>query len=51
MGDEGKEHPANVFIGDDDYVKTLGLRIIAGRDFSRDMSTDVRKHLLLMKLP
>ncbi|HYE53788.1 MAG TPA: ABC transporter permease [Chitinophagaceae bacterium] len=40
-GSEGdKEHSVNLFIGDHDYIKTLGLRIIAGRDFSRDMSTD-----------
>src|SRR5205814_4102007 len=44
--DGQKEYPANVFIGDQDYVKTLGLRIIAGRDFSRDMSTDVREACL-----
>ncbi|HMC99345.1 MAG TPA: FtsX-like permease family protein, partial [Ferruginibacter sp.] len=42
-----KEYPANVFIGDHDYVKTLGLRIIAGRDFSRDMSTDVKEAFLV----
>jgi putative ABC transport system permease protein len=42
-----KEYPANVFIGDEDYVKTLGLRIIAGRDFSRDMPTDVNEGFLL----
>ena len=42
-----KEYPANVFIGDQDYVKTLGLRIIAGRDFSRDMSTDVKEAFLV----
>jgi putative ABC transport system permease protein len=35
-----RDFPANVFIGDYDYIKTLGLRIIAGRDFSRQMSTD-----------
>jgi putative ABC transport system permease protein len=47
-GKEGvKEYPANVFIGDHDYVKTLGLRIIAGRDFSRQMSTDVREAFLI----
>src|SRR5204862_1953455 len=47
VGSENKEHPANVFIGDEDYVKTLGLRIIAGRDFSRDMSTDVREAFII----
>jgi putative ABC transport system permease protein len=40
IGPEQKEHSANIFLGDEDYLKTLGLRIIAGRDFSRDMSTD-----------
>ncbi len=42
-----KEYPANVFIGDYDYVKTLGLKIIAGRDFSRDMSTDVEEAFII----
>ena len=42
-----KEYPANVFIGDPDYVKTLGLRIVAGRDFSKDMSTDVKEAFLI----
>jgi putative ABC transport system permease protein len=35
-----KERPCNLFIGDYDYLKTLGLRLIAGRDFSREMATD-----------
>jgi len=47
IGPEQKEHPANVFLGDEDYVKTLGLRIIAGRDFSREMSTDVREAFII----
>jgi len=47
VGSEQKEHPANVFIGDADYVRTLGLRIIAGRDFSREMSTDVREAFII----
>jgi putative ABC transport system permease protein len=42
-----KEYSANVFIGDHDYAKTLGLRIIAGRDFSRTMSTDEREAFLI----
>ena len=44
---ERKNDSANVFIGDHDYVKTLGLRIIAGRDFSKDMATDVREAFLI----
>jgi putative ABC transport system permease protein len=42
-----KEYSANVFIGDYDYAKTLGLKIIAGRDFSREMSTDVNEGFLI----
>ncbi|HUS00968.1 MAG TPA: ABC transporter permease [Chitinophagaceae bacterium] len=45
--DGEKEYPANVFIGDHDYVQTLGLRIIAGRDFSRDMTTDVKEAFII----
>jgi putative ABC transport system permease protein len=48
IGADGeKERSANVFIGDHDYVKTLGLRIIAGRDFSKDMSTDVKEAFII----
>ncbi len=45
--DGDKEHSSNVFIGDHDYVKTLGMRIIAGRDFSKDMSTDVNEAFII----
>ncbi|HET9746479.1 MAG TPA: ABC transporter permease [Chitinophagaceae bacterium] len=48
VGPDGeKERPANVFIGDHDYVKTLGLRVIAGRDFSKEMATDVQEGFLI----
>jgi putative ABC transport system permease protein len=47
VGNEKKEHSANVFIGDEDYVKTLGLKIIAGRDFSKNMATDVREAFII----
>jgi putative ABC transport system permease protein len=47
VGKEKKEQGASVFVGDYDYVKTLGLRIIAGRDFSRDISTDVREAFII----
>jgi putative ABC transport system permease protein len=47
-GPEGeKEHSVNLFIGDYDYVKTLGLKIIAGRDFSREMSTDPEEAFII----
>jgi len=35
------------FIGDHDYLKTLGLKLVAGRDFSRDRSTDVREAFII----
>ena len=44
---EDKNYPANVFIGDYDYVKTLGLSIIAGRDFSRERATDVEEAFII----
>jgi len=47
IGPENKEHAANVFIADEDYIKTLGLRIIAGRDFSREMPTDVKEAFII----
>ena len=48
FGPDGqKDRSANVFLGDHDYVKTLGLRVIAGRDFSKDMSRDVREAFLI----
>jgi len=47
-GNDGeKERSANVFIGDHDYVKTLGLRVIAGRDFSKNMATDVKEAFII----
>jgi putative ABC transport system permease protein len=45
--DGTKEYSANVFIGDHDYVKTLGLKLIAGRDFSKDMSTDIKEAFII----
>jgi putative ABC transport system permease protein len=48
FGSDGeKERSANVFLADHDYVKTLGLRIIAGRDFSKEMATDVKEGFLI----
>ena len=42
-----KDRSCNLFIGDYDYIKTLGLRLVAGRDFSRDMSTDEREAFII----
>lgn len=42
-----KQVSVSQFIGDHDYLKTLGLRLIAGRDFSRERSTDVREAFII----
>jgi putative ABC transport system permease protein len=48
VGPDGeKERSANVFLGDHDYIKTLGMRIVAGRDFSKDMATDEREAFII----
>jgi len=43
----GKTYGANQFMVDYDYVKTMGLRIIAGRDFSKEMKTDADKAFII----
>lgn len=42
-----KDMPANLFCVDYDYLKTLGLELIAGRDFSRDFGTDEKRAFIL----
>jgi putative ABC transport system permease protein len=44
-GDQG--FSTKLFIGDYDYVKTLGLKLVAGRDFSREMATDEREGFII----
>lgn len=47
-GDNGQiEYPSNVFIGDHDYLNTLGLRLVAGRDFSREVPTDIKEAFII----
>ena len=46
-GEGNKEVATSLFIGDHDYIKTLGMELIAGRDFSKDMSTDVREAFII----
>ena len=38
---EQKTYSATQLIVDHDYIKTLGLQLLAGRDFSREMRTDI----------
>jgi len=42
-----KRLSANQFLVDHDYIKTLGLQLVSGRDFSRDMLTDVEEAFII----
>ncbi|MCB0488282.1 MAG: ABC transporter permease [Cyclobacteriaceae bacterium] len=43
----GKSLPANLFCVDFDYVKTLGMEIVAGRDFSREFTSDGQRAFII----
>lgn len=43
----GKNWHINMLTVDHDYVKTLGLELIAGRDFSKEISTDEDRAFIL----
>ena len=45
--DGEKEFSTKLFIGDHDYIKTLGMRVIAGRDFSKERTTDVNEAFII----
>ncbi len=45
--DGDKEYTAIQVLGDYDYITTMGLDVIAGRDFSKDMATDVREAFII----
>lgn len=45
--DDGSTYQVRRISGDHDYVKTLGMEIVAGRDFSTDFSTDAESGVLL----
>ncbi|WP_207491512.1 ABC transporter permease [Aridibaculum aurantiacum] len=45
--DGEKSISSKLFIGDHDYIKTLGFKIIAGRDFSKEMTTDVDEAFII----
>ncbi|EMR02753.1 ABC transporter permease [Cesiribacter andamanensis] len=44
---EDQQFSTTLFIGDHDYLKTLGLKLIAGRDFSRERTTDEREAFII----
>lgn len=43
----GKDWHINMLTVDHDYIKTLGLELIAGRDFSKDFPSDERRAFIL----
>jgi putative ABC transport system permease protein len=45
--DGEKRQTNSLFIVDHDYIKTLGLKVIAGRDFSKERTTDVNEAFIL----
>src|SRR4030095_9972987 len=45
--DGEKEETTNLFIADYDYIKTLGLHVIAGREFLRDHPTDAENAFII----
>ncbi len=45
--DSSEQVPMEIIICDHDFLKTMGIELEAGRDFSLDHSTDVREALLL----
>ncbi|RYE29531.1 MAG: FtsX-like permease family protein, partial [Sphingobacteriaceae bacterium] len=46
----GHELKTNVQLIDYDYLKTLGIRLLAGRDFSRDYATDSNSVIINEKM-
>lgn len=44
---EEKEQGVTQLMVDHDYIKTLGLELVTGRDFSRDITTDLNEAFLI----
>jgi len=42
-----KTFPARQIMVDHDYINTLGLKVVAGREFSRDMKTDASNAFMI----
>jgi putative ABC transport system permease protein len=48
LTDEGKKRvTVRMIYTDHDYIRTMGLEIVEGRDFSRDMATDVQEAFIV----
>ena len=46
-GDGGKTYPTTLFIVDEDYLPTLNLQLVSGRNFSKEMPTDKDKAFII----
>lgn len=46
-GEEPKRLPARIFTVDHDYIKTMGMELAAGRDFSKEIRTDAGEAFIL----
>ena len=44
---ENNQYPATQLLVDHDYIKTLGLQMVAGRDFSKDIKTDATEGFII----
>ena len=45
--EKNKTVPVNLFCTDHDYIKTMEMTIIAGRDFSREVATDTSEAFII----
>jgi putative ABC transport system permease protein len=45
--DGEKEFPVNLFVVDYDYIKTMGLQLVAGRAFSKNYPTDFEEGFII----
>ncbi|HEY0740762.1 MAG TPA: ABC transporter permease [Chryseosolibacter sp.] len=43
----GKPWGANMILADEDYIKTFGMTVVAGRDFSKDSPSDLTNAFIL----
>ena len=47
-GPQGDKHYSTVLlIADEDYIKTMGAQLVAGRDFSKNFATDVEEAFII----
>lgn len=44
---DGQEHETNIMDVGDDYLKTVGMTLLEGRDFNKDSETDRRESVII----